>query len=162
MTSYKFNFNGYFIIALTNPSEDSQNTIKKILSCCWKLYIANVVILIPTQNYDKILLYTFFPYSEEHCEQVKPILYNYFQNNSFELSLPHFPQKFMNFHQCPLLFSTNHNPPYMILSDGVNGTNYPDGIESIFLRELSKRLNFDTVVLRTESTHQTTQLVIVF
>lgn len=120
------------------------------------------MILVPSQNYTKILLYTFFPYSEEHCEEVTPILHNSFQNNSFELSSPHFPQKFGNFHQCPLVMAAYPISPYIILSGSENGTNYPGGIAGIIYMELSKKLNFTSIVQKKSDVSRSVEAVIVY
>lgn len=78
--------------------------------------------------------------------EVKPILRNYFENNSYELNLPHFPQKFRNLHQCILHVAATEYQPYTFLS-GANETFYFDGLDAIVLKELSRILNFSIVVL---------------
>lgn len=157
----KFDINGYHVIVLTNPIEDSYESINRIFSMCWKNYVTNVVILIPAQNYDKILLYTFFPYSEKHCEEVKPVLQNYFENDSFKHSLSHFPQKCMNFHQCPLRVFVKHRVPYMI-TDEVNGILHVDGIEAVLLEELSRRLNFNSIAFEDENQTMEEIVIVLF
>lgn len=146
MTPDKFDYNGYFVIVFSDLGEDYHKAVYRIFLDCWESYIANVVILVPTQDHTKILLYTFFPYSEQHCEEAHPILRNYFQNKSFALSLPHFPQKFLNFHQCPLLMSTYHVPPLMLLSGLENRTNSPDGVAGNLYKEISRKLNFTSIM----------------
>lgn len=161
MDLHKLGTDGYYVIVLTDPSQLHTKTINGILMDFWKVYVTNVVILIPTQNYNKILLYTYFPYSEEHFEQVKPILRNYFENNSYKHGLSHFPQKCKNFHQCPLHVSTCTYSPYMMYGE-VNGTFIVYGIENILFEELSKSLHFDYVLLRTKNWSESKMHVIIF
>lgn len=142
------NCNGYFVIVLTSSLENYYDTVHNMLLNCWKLHVPNVVILVPTQNYNRILLYTYFPYSEEHCEEVKPILRNYFENDSFQLSLTHFPEKCQNFHQCALHVAATNDPPYTFIPDDTaNTTTNFTGLDALVIGEISHRLNFKMIVL---------------
>lgn len=106
----------------------------------------NVIVLTPTEDYETILLYTFFPYTAEHCEAFKPIVYDYFENGTFIRNLPIFPDKFANLFRCPLKIATYNFPPFVMLTERSNDT-YIDGIEGVVLRVMSQRLNFTTIVV---------------
>lgn len=90
--------------------------------------MGNVVILIPTEDYETILMYTFFPYTPGHCECVEPIVYDHFENGTFVRNAPIFPEKFNNLFRCPLKIATYSYPPYVMLTERSNDT-YIDGIE---------------------------------
>lgn len=141
-----FDYSGYYSVLLTEHSDDCEETIRKILEDFWSLHMANTIILIPSENYELILMYTFFPFTPEHCERVKPIVYNYFENGTFVLNLPVFPEKFNNLYRCSLKIATYHYPPFIMLTHRSNDT-YIDGIEGVVLRVISQKLNFTTIVI---------------
>lgn len=147
-TSEKIEFNGQFLIAIPNSEANNDSTISKILSDCWSLYITKVDVLVPNDSYNGIFLYTYYPFTEVHCEQAEPFVYNYFENDSFVAHKSHFPFKLANLHRCPLRVSTFDLPPHMILIEFANGTIYTDGIEGITLRVLSQRMNFTPIIVK--------------
>lgn len=108
--------------------------------------MANIVVLTPTEDYEIILMYTFYPYTPEHCERVKPIVYDQFENETFVLNAAIFPEKFGNLYRCPLKIATYNFPPFVMLTERSNDT-YIDGIEGVVLRVISQRLNFTTIVI---------------
>lgn len=105
MSVNAYDYTGFYTIVLQNAT---QAIIRKIFEDCWKLYIANVNILVPTEGHKTILSYTFFPFTPDECEGVRPTIHNYFRNNTFLLNAPIFPDKFRNFFKCPLKIAT-HN-----------------------------------------------------
>lgn len=146
MSAETYDFVGFYTIVLTKHSNTNQETVANILKDCWSLYIANVIVLIPTENYEQIELYTYFPYTPEHCEGVEPVLYDYFENGTFALNVSIFPDKFRNFHKCPLTASLYHLPPFVILKPQSNGSYHIDGIEGTIVRVIAEQLNFTTIV----------------
>lgn len=147
MTTATFNFAGFYTIILTKHSDDCHGIVRQIFEDCWSLYIGHVNLLIPTEDNETILLYTYFPFTPERCETVEPVIYDYFENDTFSINAPIFPNKFQNFHKCPLKISTYNIPPYMILKRHPNGTYHLDGIEGKMIRVLSMRLNFTPIVI---------------
>lgn len=151
---------------LTEYTDDCEETIQQICDDAWSLYMVNVIILTPTADYETILMYTFYPYTAEQCEGVKPIVYDTFENGSFiSPDKPIFPNKFENFFRCPLKIATYQFPPLMMLTERSNDT-YIDGIEGVIIRVMSQRLNFTTIVVpssfnvlnKISSTTNTTQI----
>lgn len=142
MSTASHDFTGYYTIILTEHSDDCKETITKIFQDCWSLYMANANVLTPTEDYETIILYTFFPYAPDYCERIEAVVQDYFENNTFVYDAPIFPDKFHNFYKCPLIFSTYHFPPLILLKPLDNGTVYIDGIEGTILRVISQRLNF--------------------
>lgn len=147
MTTDTYDYTGFYTIVLTEHSDDCEETITKIFADCWSLYIANVIILTPTEDHETILLYTYFPFTPDHCEVIAPVVIDYFDNFTFALNAPVFPDKFRNFHKCPIRTSTYNLPPFMMLTRLSNGTIRPDGIEGILLRVISQRLNFTPIII---------------
>lgn len=131
---------------MAEHSDNCDETINKILEDCWSLYIANSIILTPTEDYETILMYTFFPYTREHCERSNAIVYDYFENGKFVRNASIFPEKFGNLFRCPLKIATYSYPPYIMLPERSNDT-YIDGIEGVVLRVISQRLNFTTIII---------------
>lgn len=103
-----------------------QEIVRKIFDHCWSLYIANVVVLTPSKDYAKVFVYTYFPFTPEHCESVEPILLDHFENGSFASgrSKSLFPDKFRNLHQCPLIMSSYNFTPLVFLIPQPNGSYY--------------------------------------
>lgn len=148
MTIDTHDYTGFYTIVLTEHSDDCEETITKIFADCWSLYIANVNILTPSEDYETILLYTYFPFAPDHCEAIVPVVVDYFENFTFVLNAPVFPDKFQNFYKCPLRISTYTLPPFMMLTTLSNGTIRPDGIEGILFRVISQRLNFTPIIIQ--------------
>lgn len=146
MTIDTYEYSGFFTIVLTEYFDDQTEIIEKILRDCWSLYIANAIVLTPTEDYQTILLYTYFPYTATHCGSVEPIVHDYFENGTFALNASIFPNKMENLFECPLIVSTYNFPPLVILKEQSNGTFYIDGIEGTVLRVIANRLNFTPVV----------------
>lgn len=146
MTVDTYDYTGFYTIVLTEYTDDLLKTIGKILKDCWSLYIANANILSPTQDYQTVHLYTYFPYTSEHCGGVVPMIYDHFVNGSFVQNITIFPNKLDNLFECPLVISTYNFPPLVILKPQSNGTYFLDGIEGTVLRVIAKRMNFTPVV----------------
>lgn len=147
MSDTSFDYTGFYTILLTEVSQQP-HVVSKILRDCWSLYISNVHILAATTDEATAMLYTFYPYTPDHCEQVKPAIQNYFMNDSFVLPDDQmFPEKFRNFHKCSLRLSTYNLTPYMILTPQPNGSFHTDGIDGITFRVISQQLNFTPIVL---------------
>lgn len=147
MTADTYDYAGYYTIVLSEFIDDYDETITQILKDCWSLYIANAIVLTPSKDYETIFLHTFFPYTPQHCESVKPIVYDRFANESFIRNANIFPDKFRNFHQCPLKISSYNFPPFVIMTKQLSGSYYIDGIEGTIVRVISQRLNFTPIVL---------------
>lgn len=129
MTSDTCDYVGFHTIVITEFIEDYEEIIKQILKDCWSLYIANAIILTPSKHNDIICLFTYFSYTPNHCEGVKPVVYDYLKNVSFFCSADIFPDKLQNFHKCPLRVSLYEFVPFILLDKLSNETHHIDGIE---------------------------------
>lgn len=147
MTRDNFDFSGFFTIVFTEHNESCEEIIRKIFKDCWSLYIANANILIPTEDYETVLMYTYIPFKPNRCEHVDPVIQDYFENDTFALNTPIFPNKFTNFFKCPLFASLYNFAPFVMLHPQPDGLHYIDGIEGSLLQFMSQRLNFTTIVV---------------
>uniref|UniRef100_A0A3F2ZEL8 Uncharacterized protein n=1 Tax=Phlebotomus papatasi TaxID=29031 RepID=A0A3F2ZEL8_PHLPP len=145
--SSTFDFMGYYTIVMTNVQNNSQDIVTRILKDCWELYIVNVhVVTYDTYNLHRALMYTYFPYTPNHCGLVKPVITGIFEENTFVSDVEIFPSKVSNFHGCNLTVGTFNVPPYVILKKQEDGDYFLDGFEGIMIRILSNRLNFSMIV----------------
>lgn len=144
-----FDHAGYYTIVLTECVEEPHELIKTIFTDLWSLHIINVNIL-SFQNIESgSSVFTFFPYSENDCDDVRPVLWDYFADNHFTMNTQIFATKLDNFYGCPIMLGTYDLPPYMILTRLPNGTVSPyiDGIEGTLFRVLSEKMNFRPVII---------------
>lgn len=133
---------GYFTIVLTELNANTHEIVQQILKQCWDVYITNVVVISIDQNAGKCALYTYFPFTENYCEQVIPVIYNHFINETLSLeviSKELFPMKLKNMFGCPITVATFHRKPNMNLNDPEL---YPSGIDGILLLVISKHMHF--------------------
>lgn len=147
MTTKTYDYSGFYTIILTENSDDCTEIITQIFEDCWSIYIANVNILVPTDGYEVVLLYTFFPFTSDNCEVIEPEVYNNFENGTFQVNVSIFPEKFVNLFNCPLRVSSYTAPPNVILQKQPDGSYYPDGIEGIMLRVISQHMNFTPIII---------------
>uniref|UniRef100_A0A3F2ZEN0 Uncharacterized protein n=1 Tax=Phlebotomus papatasi TaxID=29031 RepID=A0A3F2ZEN0_PHLPP len=146
-SSEKFDFSGYYTVVLTNVQKNYTDIITRILNDCWELYIVNVnVVSYDPYNIQRAFVHTYFPYTYQHCGQVKPVITGVFKNNSFLRNITIFPNKVDNFHKCNLTIGTLDYEPFIMITTLGDGTHYLNGFEGFIARALSKRLNFSTII----------------
>jgi len=154
MDPQHFMFQGYFLIVITQYSEQLYATMQNIFEHLWSSFIVNVnIVWMPPENLIDAMLYTYFPYTIFYCEKVVPILVNQYAVDRWIRAEVHFPRKMKNLFGCRLRVVTFQNVPFMIINVDKNGIVSVDGIEGILLRVLSQRMHFD-VELLLESVHQ--------
>lgn len=143
-------FNGYFTIVLTERNANTNEIVQQILNECWEVYITNVVIISIDENAGTCAIFAYFPFTENYCEQVIPVMYNHFINEtlSFEIVRKElFPEKLKNMFGCPITVATFHRMPSMDLN---NPQSYPNGIDGILLQIISQSMNFKLNIMVTE------------
>lgn len=131
---------------MIDNSEFSYDIINKIFNDCWTLYITNVHILVPSLSYQSVILYTYYPYTIDYCEIVKPIIQDTFINGTFIHNSNAFPDKFRNFFKCPLIVATYDFRPHVILTTFENGSHFMDGIDGRIFRSIANYLNFTPII----------------
>lgn len=142
-----FDLSGYYTIVLTERVKEPYKLSRIIFADLWSAHIINVNI-ISFENFTSSSVFTFFPYTADHCNNARPVLWDYFIDGHFTKNKPIFASKFANFHGCPLTLATYNVPPYVMLNRFPNGTASTelDGIEGLLYRTLSKKMNFQTVI----------------
>lgn len=118
-----------------------QYNLQQIFAYCWANSLVNCSV--QTQNArGEILVYSYFPYTDNFCGSVEPVLINRFNGTDFVKSTL-FPPKLKNFHGCVLRVAIWHIPPFVYLRTDDRGVSHvAGGIEGRLLHQLSKRLNF--------------------
>lgn len=116
------------------------------------MHVINVNVLTFENSESGTSVFTFFPYSENHCGVVRPVLWDYYTDGRFMNDSEVFVKKLDNFYGCPLTLGTYNIPPYVILRQYPNETIPPilQGFEGILFRVLSQKLNFRTVIIIAE------------
>lgn len=146
MNELTYDYTGYYTIVLTEISRYQYDTITKILRDCWMLHITNVIVIVSIHPQARAAVYTYFPFTEFHCEAVAPVILNYFVDDHFLYDAPLFPPKVRNLFMCPLLVATYEQIPFMMLTPRNDGTFYTDGIDGVIVRVLSQQMHFRAVV----------------
>ncbi|XP_014091871.2 uncharacterized protein [Bactrocera oleae] len=135
------NYNEYYYIFLQVRDDQMQANLQQIFAYCWENSMINCSV--QTQNaHGEIMVYSYFPYTDDFCGGVEPVLISRFNGTHF-VNPTLFPRKLMNFHGCVLRAAIWHIPPFAYLRTDDQGVNHVvGGIEGYLLRELSKILNF--------------------
>lgn len=145
-----YNYNGFFMVIVSDSSENSVSTVQRIMDELWTHYIVNVAILI-TYEYapNKAYCYTYFPFGHGYCERVQPTLWKAFSEGRFSnLERGFFPPKLANLHGCPLKLATFEIAPFMMMRYDKRGNVIrTDGLEGIVARVLGQSLNFSTEIV---------------
>ncbi|CAO1409694.1 unnamed protein product [Diamesa serratosioi] len=152
-TPNMYDYQGYYIIVLTNYNEIE---IKKIFEVLWSFYVVNVnIISKDPEHSDEAKMFTYFPFTEDYCEKVEVLLWNnYTIEAGFKNKKTHFPNKMANLHGCPLKLATVLIPPFVILEKPVVPFG-PQlfGLDGLIMHALQKRMNFtlEVTVVRNNS-----------
>lgn len=148
MDDLVFDYKGYYLIVLTQlfPKSKQYEIVLKILSDCWSKYIVNVIILTPFENHSNAIIYTYFPFTQSHCEQVIPVDINYFIINSFVNDTEMFADKLENMHKCEIIVSTAQYEPFTFIKSKSNGEFLIDGIDGQILGVIADMMNFTTKI----------------
>ncbi|XP_075211203.1 uncharacterized protein LOC142318523 [Lycorma delicatula] len=124
-------------------------TMIKYMEQFWRLRLMNLIVM--TTDSDKIYLYTYSPYSENHCSEVgRPVLVDmwYKSNKTFQMNKQLFTieEKVKNLHGCVLYGVGKTRPPESIIVKKNNNTWELHGMGGFMLKTLEKYMNFSTVI----------------
>lgn len=153
-----FDHSGFYTIVLTEHVKEPYELIQNIFADLWSLHIINVNVLSFESIESGTSVFTFFPYSERYCDEVRPVLWDYFTDEQFTLNKEIFATKLDNFHGCPITLATYNVPPYVILTKFANGTTYANGIEGSLFTALSQKLNFRKTIIALNGTYLNSEL----
>lgn len=141
----RFDTSGIFWVVLHDPSNprkpgDQYRLLQHIMETLWRKHILYVFVFVIDQQ-GAVQLYSFFPYGENACGFVEPVLLDWRKDSLFRSRL-------QQFYGCPLRVGTFENRPFIAIVKDGQGHSQLRGIEGNLVNILSKRLNFSlTIVL---------------
>lgn len=141
LSSEFFNFGGYYVIVFETATFEE---VSIILRSLWDTYINNVNVLTRNKSNNSINVMTFVPFGEHGCNITTPIKIAEFSDGKF-LHQPKtfFPDKFRNFHKCPLKVGTFESlAPSVLREDFSNGSYRLYGRDVEVMTALAQYLNF--------------------
>lgn len=141
-------YDGYYLLVLTEVPPDHPNVINRIFRDCWAVHLINVYVLAPIEYPTVgITMFTFFPFTETHCNQVYPVVVNHYHNGAFTAKLNVFADKFKNMHKCNLFVAMSHYLPFTTLRTDDGNRSALAGIEGMLLDVIAHSMNFSYTVL---------------
>jgi hypothetical protein len=134
------------------------NEITNVFDDLWECYIVNVNLLV--QDGDKILVYSYWPFSPGRCGKARRTLSNTFENGTFRNRTSFFPNKLTDFRNCSLRVATNSVPPYIITNEDSKkiALNEIDGIDAHILKAMSGLLKFQFILFFVKDNNQWGQI----
>lgn len=137
------------ILKTTTTLQEMMYEMHKIFENFFNYYIIDVVILVPVDNL--LHMYTYMPYSKQHCAFTKPLLLRSFDKVPDFLSYDDlYPIKIRNFYQCPIKVVVWDIPPFMELKRYQNQSVLLKGYDARILIDLANFLNFSIEVMPNE------------
>lgn len=125
-----------------------------LINISWGAYFTNSIILpmpYPTISGrpSVIPIYTFFPFTNGHCEEPLPTLLTILEPGEriSDKSVDLYPLKLNNMHSCPLTVTTFQNEPYVLIDHSQVGVFQLQGIDGLLMTALSQRMRFSVVVV---------------
>lgn len=137
MTRKKFNYEGFYLIVLTQGIIPE---IQQIFQALWKIFIYNVDVLV--DDGIAVLLLTFIPFkSNGICGDTEAVEINRFIFKKWETDV-YFPKKFENLHRCPIKLGTYEYEPVVMRKKSRDGRYQYTGSDVDILNGVSGTLNF--------------------
>lgn len=135
----------YYFIFLQAPDAVVVRELQLILDHCLANYWLHCNVMVQTIHVE-VLIYSYYPYAAQHCQQAQPQLVNRFDGRHM-VNSPMFPNKLRQMHRCPLRLLLWHTPPFVELSrEAASGQWQASGFEMQLVEHLAQHLNF-TIVL---------------
>lgn len=138
----------YFLIVFTGRQNRNkmEYDIGHIFHDFWMASITNVYVVASAQNGEDVIakLYTFFPYNEKRCGDVRPVIVNEYREDGMVSELNVFVNKYRNMHRCPIKLLLPREAPWLWLfvDTDQNGMKRLYGPEASILTYLVKAMNF--------------------
>lgn len=99
MDPESFEYQGYYLIAISRYNDGIYEMMKKIFADLWIQHITNVNILwMLPENYDEVLMWTYWPYSSSYCGEAIPLQLNHYRHGKWLRPVDYFPNKMTNLH----------------------------------------------------------------
>uniref|UniRef100_A0A1I8PNM8 Putative ionotropic receptor ligand binding domain-containing protein n=1 Tax=Stomoxys calcitrans TaxID=35570 RepID=A0A1I8PNM8_STOCA len=136
-------FSEYYLIVFYGRDTNYNQEMQKIFEYCWHYYIANVALLFTLEG-QSIDLFTYYPFTPNHCQRPQIRKINEESRQIMNLSPNElYPEKFLNFHNCTLVAAVWDVPPYLTLPETERRPNQFGGVEGLLLDIMAGVLNFD-------------------
>ena len=142
MTPKKMDYNGNYLIVVTNFYYNLIMDLDEVFKFFWKMSIVNVNVIFETADRKRVKMYTYFPYTVSNCGQVSPVLWKTFENGHFKTKKRIFPEKLKNLHDCPLNVAALYTD-LLHISEHFDGKYKFSRIDGNMLEMFSERINFD-------------------
>lgn len=139
-----------YLIILHTPISFDEKLIEmhSIFEDFFQFYILDVIILVYAE--DTLHLYTYKPFTSQHCANTRPILLQRLVKVPDILTFQDlFPSKTNNFYQCPMKVVLYQFPPFMEIKYKHNMI-YLKGFDAEILQDLADFLNFSIEVVQNE------------
>lgn len=117
------------LLVLTKPIYD----ISEITRIAWTNDVTDILILKQNEA-GEVTVYTYFPYNSEICGDFTPVEINIHSKDIF-------PEKFLNFHGCPIKITLLEIPPYVKLVRKNNTITSITGIDGSALMLIIDKVN---------------------
>jgi hypothetical protein len=138
-THYRIESTANFIILFERAK---LSDVQEIFQFLWDFYVHNVITI--RSNDSSISIDTFMPFTESACNKTSPIEIGKYRHGKFILRpADFFPEKFQNFHGCPLKVTTFESlAPSVLRIDYPNGTYHLHGRDVDVFKTLAETFNF--------------------
>lgn len=141
MTPKKFDYQGHFLIVMTERPRNYLDHLKQIFEDLWEILIVNVNIIVETKK-GEAQLFTYFPYTKNYCAEVHPVLWKTFKNGTFKTNKKAFyPPKSKKLFDCPVKV-VSFDCPLMTIEYKNDGNHIYTEIDGKILLMLADRINF--------------------
>lgn len=140
MTSDKFDYQGYFLIVLTELPKNYLQHVKLIFENLWEILIVNVNIIFESTS-GEAQLFTYFPFTKNYCAEVHPVLWKSFKNGTFNSRNFFYPQKSGDLFNCPVKV-VSFDCPLMTIVYKDDGNHIYSEIDGLILLMLAERMKF--------------------
>ena len=138
-----FDYQGFYLIVITQQDDNLYETMVRICNDLWSRYIVNANILWASVDVSNdILMYTYYPFMRSRCSVANPVQLNHFHDGKWVTNVNYFPNKMTNLFGCPLLAASFSNPPFMIIRR-LERSVQVDGIDGILMQVLARKMNFN-------------------
>lgn len=98
-----FGYQGFYLIAISMYNDEIYSMMKKMFEALWIQHITNVnIVWMPSEDYEEVLMWTYWPYSSSYCGEATPLLHNHYRHGKWLRKAEYFPNKMINLHgnQC--------------------------------------------------------------
>lgn len=138
ISAEKFDHSGFYIIVVKH---EQFRHVEQMFKLMWQLMIYKVNAVV-YEDYKKISLYTFMPFRDKLCNNVRPLKISDLNYDNLEWSnQTFFLKKFTDLNNCSIRIGTYESAPGLIVRS-VGNTSKVLGFEGEMFNEIALELNF--------------------